>query len=137
MIIVPSFSGTDFPSNLDPTTGGAGLQFSSQPRLTYAIQDSPEFVPPTNEVEVLAMNGARTRIVLGKPFKLSCRPKPNIGVQNMSTMSVIGVTQRGQQWFNFPVSDDPGDAGNLPHAGISFWSQYAQTVASNAIVAKV
>lgn len=83
------------------------------------------------------MNAARTKIVLGKPFKLTCRPKPNIGVTNISTNSVIGVTQRGTQWFNFPLSDDPGDSGNLPHAGISFWSQYAQTVASNAIVAKI
>lgn len=137
MIIVPQFSSSDFPANLDPTTGGAGLQFSGQPRMTYAIQDSPEFIPPANEVSVLAMNGARTKIVLGRPFRISCRPKPNVGVTNLTTNSVIGVTQRGAQWFNFPLSDNPADSGNLPHAGISFWSEYAQTVASIANIGKV
>lgn len=139
-MIVPQFSSTDFPANLDPATGGAGLQFSTQPRLTYAIQNSPLGNAPLSELEVLTMNGAKMKVVLGKPFSISCRPKPNIGVANMTPGSggLVGYEIRNRdQWFNFPKSSDPSDPAALPHLGISFWSQYAQTVLSDAIVAKV
>lgn len=70
MIIVPTWTSCDLTTAIDPTTGTGGLNTETQPRLTYAIQDSPEEGPPANELEVLSMNGARIRVVNGRPFRL-------------------------------------------------------------------
>lgn len=137
VIIVPTWTSCDLTTAIDPTTGTGGLNTETQPRLTYAIQDSPEEGPPANELEVLSMNGARIRVVNGRPFRLQCKPKPSVGVTNMAVGGNVGQLQRAPMWFNFPESDAPSDPANVIHSGINFWSQLGQTALSLVAVAKV
>lgn len=76
-------------------------------RIVYAINDSPDLLPPLSEDQVLENNGCK--ILCGKPkITMSCRPVPN-------TQDANGVQMTFKNRFiNF-------EAINIPHYGITWW----------------
>lgn len=100
--------------------GGTGGLYNG--RICYAIQDTPEYTAPSNEVQVMQMNGAK---IAGthRLLKIRCYPKPvlqmNDGVSGSPTSPLfIGVSdyRNATPFINF---DNHGDA--VPHTGVEAW----------------
>lgn len=116
-IIVPRFNA------FDPNTlGGGGSLATSwvQPRLTYAINDTPALINPATELDVLTDNGAKIRVMNSKPIKINMRPKPtqlsfDAGGHQVATRVGNSV------WFNTDNPQLQFSGTTIEHFGATYW----------------
>lgn len=83
-------------------------------RIAYAVQDSPEYTVPTNEVNVLMMNGCR---ITGTNHvtKIWCKPKPVLAqTDTLNSGNLVATSTRVNPFINFD-----GHGSDVLHAGIS------------------
>lgn len=116
-IIVPRFN------SFDPNTlGGGGSLATSwvQPRLTYAINDTPALTVPATELDVLTDNGCKIRLLNSKPIKINMTPKPE---QLSSDLGGHPVVTRQQKllWFNTNNPQVGFDGVNVVHHGAQYF----------------
>jgi hypothetical protein len=123
VLIVPRFSAQE--QNQLMANVAPGIAAFQQPRITYAINNSPDQLAPTSELAVLEDNGCRMKVIDGKPFTISCVPVANIGQQkqNSLTLDTVGVAKR-RQYLSFDEGSD------VTHEGIAFWVSQANSTGS-------
>lgn len=106
-------------NSFDPNTaGGTGLSFW-EPRIAYSIADTPNVINPTAEGDVLTDNGVKLRS-LSKPLKITCYPKPSVGLTNIDG-APVAVRQRKAMWFNQRNNEVGNDGWSVPHGSIRYW----------------
>lgn len=113
VILLPNFG------EVDPALLASGQNTT---RFSFAVDDTPNLLPPVSEIDVLASNGAK--VVMGtKKIVINCRPKPSI----QSTFGKFGSTNvatrvRGNVWLNTDSAQVSGSGTGVDHFGIRWWS---------------
>lgn len=110
VILVPILN--SYEGNQNPTLVGQAL-----PRICYAINDTPQVVPPVNEQTLLEDNGCKIKTLVTK-WSCSFRPTPNLEVADAGNPgSLIPLRLQKRPWLNF------ASQGNLNplHYGISYF----------------
>lgn len=92
-----------------------------QPRIAYAIDDTPSTSNPGSELDVLQCNGAKVVALTGKKVTISCRPKPSIGSQDMVNGGNVSTRIRGPVWLNTDSVDVSYSGVNVGHGAIRYW----------------
>lgn len=107
-------------NSFDPNTaGGTGLSFWA-PRIAYSIDDTPNVISPTSELDVLTDNGVKVVSLGNKPIKMTCYPKPSIGSTTVDG-STVATRQRKLVWFNQRNTEVGNDGWSVPHGSIRYW----------------
>lgn len=110
---------TEFPLDTNASIPSIGSSIWC-PRLAYSIDDTPDVQTPLSELEVLTDNGAKVRL-MNRPIKLTCWPKPDIGVTSLVDSTVVAMRTRKTMWFNFENKDVASPGVAIPHGGIRFY----------------
>lgn len=106
-ICLATYPGSNVDINAAAYNQSVGAQASGMGRLVFAVNNTPNLLVPTSELDVLESNGAMIKI--GKPkIVVSCRPVPNVVDANG-----VRLTTRGD-FINF-------ESQNVPHYGITWW----------------
>lgn len=112
VLLVPEF--TSFEQNQAENNDALSRTSFGQPRVAWAINDSPAVTVPTSELDVLKDNGCKIRPVT-KMLRMACRPVP-------STKDANGVQMTLRyKYINLLAS------GNVDHFGISYWISQFQS----------
>lgn len=115
VILLPNYTEVDPNNAIGLTTFNL-----TQPRLTYAIDDSPNLTAPTSELDVLQSNGAKIRNA-GKKLEITFKPKPNIASLEASLGAYVGLRQKADMWLNTDSSTVSYSGTGLQHCGVRYW----------------
>lgn len=91
-----------------------------QPRITYAVNDTPSLLTPATELDVLTDNGCKTKVINNKPLRLVCYPKPEFISTDLAGARVV-TRQRKQIWFNTGNTDVAFSGQDVVHTGIQYY----------------
>lgn len=95
----------------DPEWLGASY---TQPRFSYALQDTSGAPGPTTEQDVLNDNGAKVVTTTGRVLRIRMRPVPQTQIATVGGAGSLYVTKRNQ-WFS-TASPNSVPFGNLNYA---------------------
>lgn len=101
--------------NHDTYDGSQVTTQQGMPRISWAINDTPELVAPVSESDLLEDNGSKVKPFTTK-WSASCKPTPDIAVTENITNALIPITMK-RRFLNFT----PSNTGNPLHYGISYW----------------
>lgn len=98
-MLIPAYNSEE--ANQAGANQGSGvLGYIGQPRIAYAIQDSPNVQPPATEQEVLEDNGCKIKTI-HNVFKVSHKPVPDVAVFSNAAGQTVYTKQKYKQFFNF------------------------------------
>lgn len=112
VMIVPKF-------NSFGVTGNVANSYW-QPRITYAVNDTPSLLTPATELDVLTDNGCKTKVINNKPLRITCYPKPEFISTDLTGARVV-TRQRKMIWFNTGNTDVAFSGQNVVHTGIQYF----------------
>lgn len=119
-ILVTNYNVSD--ANQAGANQASGVGYVGQPRIVYAIQDSPNVQVPLTEQQVLEDNGCKIKMLKGV-FKVSHKPVPDVAEFSNAGGATVYTKQKYKQWFNFTAQP----ANNPLHGAI----QVALTLPGN------
>lgn len=124
LILVPRITSTD---------GSVAVSSSStvyNGRMVYAIQDSPEYTVPTNEVYALMMNGAKITST-NHTTKIWCAPKPILSqTDTLNSNNLVATSTVKNPFINFD-----GHGSEVLHGGVvSFITVNGALTGSSSLV---
>lgn len=107
VMILPDYNSYD---------GSQPLGGTTLPRISYAINDTPDVTAPLSEADVLSDNGVRVRSMSTK-LTIRCNPKP----QRPNATLGVEVIDAKSPFFTFAT---PGQTNPI-YTGISYWIAHA------------
>lgn len=109
----------NFPLDINASIPSVGSSFWA-PRLAYSIDDTPNVQIPATELDVLTDNGVKV-LSMNKPIKLTCYPKPDVGMYDLVNLQTVAVRTKKQMWLNFKNTEVGNPGVSVPHGGIRFY----------------
>jgi len=95
--------------------GNTPLVNQALPRITWAVNTTPDVAGPVNEPDLLQDNGVKIR-TLGNMWSQSIKPTPNLAMTDVAG-GVVPVRTSRSMFLNFTAAGVP----NPVHYGISYW----------------
>lgn len=118
-------------NSFDPNVNGVAASIW-QPRIVYAVNDTPITLNPAAEIDVLTDNGCKIRTLNNKPLSISCVPKPEL-VMNDLAGNRITMRQKKLVWLNLDSPDTNYNGQDVLHSGISYWISGNPSIAGDFV----
>lgn len=98
-IVIPNYQTQEANQALS-NQAGAVAGYIGQPRIAYAIQDTPNVQAPATEQDVLEDNGCKLK-TLHNVFKVAHKPVPDVASFSNAAGATVYTKEKYKQFFNF------------------------------------